>query len=227
MSYHCPTCQRIIFNRRSAQCEFCGAYIPASVLFSAAEIAALDRKLAESEERRKQREAEEEKEQEMKMPIWPATPAKRDTTNRSPSAYGGRAAVMVLGMGRLIMVFSLPPELHDRAAAVMHVGVFVLGLGAFVMGITLSPTQAGKCLIAAIGTVICSGILAWHAASNEWTGQAIYQDGLGRRGARSEPVTRDASPVKFRQATNLLWGASGFCLGVSIIGFTFYRKVDE
>jgi hypothetical protein len=74
--------------------------------------------------------------------------------------------------------------------------------------------------------MICSGILAYHAASNEWTGQAVYHEGWGR-GAISEPVTRDASPVKFRQATNFLWGVGGLFLGVSVISFTFYRKANE
>jgi hypothetical protein len=226
MSYHCPTCQRIIYNRRLAQCEFCGADIPASLRFSAAEIATLDRKLAESAERRKQRELEQEEGLETKMQAWPATPAKADVPNRSPSAFGGIAAVMVLGVGSLIVAFNLPPEMHDRAVSMVHAGVFTLAVGVFAMGIILSPTQAGKCLVIAIGAIICSGILAYYAASNEWTGRAVYHEGWGR-GARSEPVTRDASPVKFRQATNFLWGVGGLCLGVSIIVFTLYRKVDD
>ena len=226
MSYHCPTCQRIIYNRRLAQCEFCGAEIPVDLRFSAAEVAALDRKLAESGERRKQRELEQKEEHETKMRAWPPTPAKVDAPNRSPSAFGGIAAVMVFGLGSLIVAFNLPPEMHDRAASMMHTGVFALALGAFVTGIALTPTQAGKCLVIAIEAMICSGILAYHAASNECTGHAVYHEGWAR-GARSEPVTRDASPVKFRQATNFLWGVGGLCLGVSIISFTFYRKAAD
>jgi hypothetical protein len=224
MSYHCPTCQRIIFNRRLAQCEFCGADIPNSLRFSAAEIAALDRKMAESAQRQKQRELEQEEENETKMQVWP--PTKVDAPNRSPSAFGGIAAVMVLGVGSLIVAFSLPPEMHDRAVSMMYAGAIALGLGTFAMGIALSPTQAGKYLVTAIGAMICSGILAYHAALNEWTGNAVYHVGWGR-GAISEPVTRDASPVKFSQATNFLWGVSGFVLGVCIISFTLYRKADE
>jgi hypothetical protein len=63
MSYHCPACQRMIFNRRLLRCDFCGAEIPESLRFTAEEIARLDRNMAESEERRKRREAEQEEEE--------------------------------------------------------------------------------------------------------------------------------------------------------------------
>ena len=226
MSYHCPTCQRIIYNRRLAQCEFCGTDIPADLRFSAAEIAALDRKLAELEKRRKQRELEQDEEHKTIAQTWLPPSAKVDAPNRSPSAFGGIAAVMVLGVGCLIVAFNLPPDMHDRAVAMMHTGVFALALGMFVMGLALSPTLAGKCLVIAIGAIMCGGILAYHAASNEWTGQAVYHEGWGR-GATSEPVSKKTSPVKFRQATNLLWGVGGLFLGVSIISFLIYQKADE
>jgi hypothetical protein len=60
MSYYCPTCQRIIFNRRLARCEFCNAGIPAELRFSANEIAKLDRQMSELAARRKKRDIEQE-----------------------------------------------------------------------------------------------------------------------------------------------------------------------
>ena len=63
MTYHCPTCQRTIFNRRLERCDFCGADIPASLRFTAEEMALRDKKMADSEERRKRREVEQEEEE--------------------------------------------------------------------------------------------------------------------------------------------------------------------
>ncbi len=53
-----------------------------------------------------------------------------------------------------------------------------------------------------------------------------YSGRIGRGTVRSEKVTREDSPLKFREATNLIWGLSGFCLVVSVASFWFYRKVD-
>ena len=66
MIYYCPSCQRVLYNRRLTHCGFCGAEIPERLRFTPEEIAALDRKMAEMEEQRRQREraaaeAEEEK----------------------------------------------------------------------------------------------------------------------------------------------------------------------
>ena len=66
MSHYCPSCQRVLYNRRLRRCGFCGAEIPESLRFTPEEIAALDRNMAEMEEQRRQRErvaaeAEEEK----------------------------------------------------------------------------------------------------------------------------------------------------------------------
>ena len=68
MSHKCPSCQRVIYNRRLTRCGFCGAEIPESLRFTPAEIAALERELAELEQLRKQRQRsadikEEEREQ--------------------------------------------------------------------------------------------------------------------------------------------------------------------
>jgi hypothetical protein len=42
MSYHCPKCNGIIYDRRNNICGFCGAELPADLLFTPAQIAALD-----------------------------------------------------------------------------------------------------------------------------------------------------------------------------------------
>ncbi|MDB6111421.1 MAG: hypothetical protein JWR69_3171, partial [Pedosphaera sp.] len=104
-------------------------------------------------------------------------------------------------------------------------GVAALGLGTVAMAITLAPTLAGKAFFAASGALICSGVVAYHATSNEFTGKAVYHEWVGL-GSTSEPVTRESSPVKFRQATNLLWGVSGLCLMIAAAGFLFYRAFD-
>ena len=64
MSHHCPSCQRVLYNRRLMHCGFCGAQIPESLRFTPEEIAALDRKMVELEEQRKQRERAAAKEAE-------------------------------------------------------------------------------------------------------------------------------------------------------------------
>ena len=56
MKYQCPTCQRVLYNRRLKHCGFCGAQIPESLRFTPEEIAAIDRQMAEWEEQRKQRQ---------------------------------------------------------------------------------------------------------------------------------------------------------------------------
>ena len=63
MSYHCPSCQRLLYNRRLTRCGFCGAKIPESLRFTSEEATAVENKIRELEEQRVQREraaAEEE-----------------------------------------------------------------------------------------------------------------------------------------------------------------------
>lgn len=43
MKFVCPSCERTIFNRRLANCEFCSAVIPEELLLSENEIEKLDR----------------------------------------------------------------------------------------------------------------------------------------------------------------------------------------
>lgn len=42
--FHCPSCQRIVYNRRLAACEFCGVEMPEGIRLSPAEVAAWDRR---------------------------------------------------------------------------------------------------------------------------------------------------------------------------------------
>ena len=65
MKYHCPKCQRVLYNRRLKRCgfcgaSFCGASIPEKLRFTSEETAAIERKMAELEASRKEREPAEE-----------------------------------------------------------------------------------------------------------------------------------------------------------------------
>ena len=131
----------------------------------------------------------------------------------SPSRYGGIAAVLVFGIGLL-------------AVGKTWVGVGVLVFGAMAMAIALSPSASGKALFTAIGALVLSGVFGYKAASNEVSGTAIYHHGVGRR-SRSEQVTREASPAKFREATNFLWAGSIVCVLGGAIAFHFSRKLDD
>ena len=62
MSHQCPKCDRVIYNRRSKICGFCGAELPAELLFTQAQIEALDRNAAEADARHKRQRDEEEAE---------------------------------------------------------------------------------------------------------------------------------------------------------------------
>jgi hypothetical protein len=53
--YRCPACGFRIFNRRFPKCESCGAALPADLLFTKEQIAALDAEYARSERERKAR----------------------------------------------------------------------------------------------------------------------------------------------------------------------------
>ncbi len=119
--------------------------------------------------------------------------------------------MMLLGIGLLLM-------------GKTWAGIGVLGFGIFVLAIALSP-PAVAALLLVIGALLFSGVLAYHAASNEFTGKAVYYS-MGR-GTRGEPVTRESSPDKFRRATNVLWAMSGFGFMAAAACFTFHRKVNE
>ena len=62
MSYLCPKCSRVIYDRRLKTCGFCGAELPAELRFTADEIAAMDKKEAALEESHQKRDAEKREE---------------------------------------------------------------------------------------------------------------------------------------------------------------------
>ena len=55
MSHRCPSCQRVLYNRRLKACGFCGAPIPEELRFTPEEVASLDRQMAEVERQGRQR----------------------------------------------------------------------------------------------------------------------------------------------------------------------------
>ena len=129
----------------------------------------------------------------------------------SPSKYAGFAAVMVFGVGLLLVgkVWS---------------GLGVLGFGGLLMAVAILPTATGKIFSLSIGALLCSGVFAYFAASNELTGTATYQPGI--RG-RLVSVTRQEAPAKFREVTNFRWGVSGFFLLAGVVGFVLCRKLEH
>jgi hypothetical protein len=54
----CPKCDHIIYNRRNKICGYCGAELPEELLFTAVEVAALDKKMKEAEKLHLEKEAE-------------------------------------------------------------------------------------------------------------------------------------------------------------------------
>ena len=63
-SVHCPSCQRLIYTRRRADCEWCGHPLPEELRLSKAEIEAIDAEIDERDLARGERQALEEKERE-------------------------------------------------------------------------------------------------------------------------------------------------------------------
>jgi hypothetical protein len=51
MTFNCPACGRLLYNRRRVTCEFCGETIPTSLRLNTTQIAAIERlKAAEAKE---------------------------------------------------------------------------------------------------------------------------------------------------------------------------------
>ena len=62
MSYHCPSCHGVLYDRRRKTCGFCGAELPVALLFTAAELERWRHDEAEADERYRQQKAKEEAE---------------------------------------------------------------------------------------------------------------------------------------------------------------------
>jgi hypothetical protein len=82
-------------------------------------------------------------------------------------------------------------------------------------------------LLLAVAAIIVGGIVAYQAISNEITGEAIYYKRTGLKSSVAVHITRESDPSKFRSVTNFRWGVSLICLSVAVVGFTFYRKLDD
>src|SRR4051794_4157968 len=108
---------------------------------------------------------------------------------KNPSKYAGIAAVTVLGIG--LLVTGKP-----------WVGLVALGLASLALAVTALPTMAGKVFSLSLAALICSGLFAYFATSNEISGTASYQPGT--RGP-SVTVTRRDSPSKFHEITHFRW----------------------
>ncbi len=79
-------------------------------------------------------------------------------------------------------------------------------------------------LLLAIAALIAAGVAGYIAAGNERTGKASYK--LGRYTPKVQ-VSRESDPAKFRKVTNFRWGISVACVGVAVVSFTLYRKLDD
>lgn len=62
---NCPSCQRVLYDRRLPRCGYCGARIPKGMQFTAERIAEIDQEMAEldAQSRERLRIAREEEEE--------------------------------------------------------------------------------------------------------------------------------------------------------------------
>lgn len=141
----------------------------------------------------------------------------------SSSPYPGIAAVLVLGIGFLIVGFNLPANQHEQAAGFRWTGIIILLIGLLFLAIALSQTASLKALFAGIGATMLCGLFIYFAALNEITGTATYHRNFLAKHDTGEPVTRESSPAKFRTATNILWGGSALCFGAAVVSFVACR----
>lgn len=55
MNNQCPSCQRLLYDRRLLRCGYCGAMIPEGMRFTEERIAEIDQEMAELERQRQER----------------------------------------------------------------------------------------------------------------------------------------------------------------------------
>lgn len=67
VKYVCPACKRELLSRRHKHCQYCGAEIPDSLLYSNAEIDAQKRQWEQSEAKRKIRQRQQDEEEKEKQ----------------------------------------------------------------------------------------------------------------------------------------------------------------
>jgi hypothetical protein len=74
MSYHCPSCKGVLYDRRRKACGFCGADVPVELLFTPAELEHLRVEEALVEETQRQIRAREAAEAEAKARAFDGLP---------------------------------------------------------------------------------------------------------------------------------------------------------
>jgi hypothetical protein len=78
--FQCPECKRPLASRRHKKCQYCGAELPESLLYTKSEIEALNREWEKSQAKRK------------------ADGKERDEEERKKQDDGGAAAAGMIGM---------------------------------------------------------------------------------------------------------------------------------
>lgn len=66
----CPSCQRVLYDRRLTRCGYCGERLPDKLRFTPERIAELDQEMAGMEEDRKRRRREAEEESAEGAPVY-------------------------------------------------------------------------------------------------------------------------------------------------------------
>ncbi len=95
------------------------------------------------------------------------------------------------------------------------------------MGIPFLDDPKKGFLVLGIAGILVSGFMAYQAAFNEITGEAVYHKPTGVRRSVPVHITRDSDPATFRKVTNFRWAISVLSLGVAIIGVRLYHKLDD
>ena len=72
MAYQCPACSRSILSRRNKLCSFCGAQLPAELLFTPAEVEAIE--AAEQQRALARKLREEERLEAARRALWAIDP---------------------------------------------------------------------------------------------------------------------------------------------------------
>jgi type IV secretory pathway VirB2 component (pilin) len=128
------------------------------------------------------------------------------------SNYAGLAAGAVFLVGLLIV--------GNATTRITVVAVIAFGIA-----LAVARSRSQRFLIWAFAVAVCSTLVAYKAICFEVRGTATYFNGHGRWNMRTELVTREASPAKFRQAIQETWAASLFLAMFSALLFTFHRKL--
>ncbi len=105
-------------------------------------------------------------------------------------------------------------------------GLLMLGFTIFIAAVIFAPSAATRFLIISIAAVVCSGALVYSAVRSEITGKTVEYYPYGRV-LVAHPVTRLDSPEKFRQCTNWRWALGVGFLGIGVITFRYYRKLES